>query len=120
MPVTTKNFNAGIRFVGGPWHNRIVPVRALSSIRVPICGVDVGSVDHHYTYDEHVYFLTKFLSDRNAVYWQYVYQPLAEPLRRGENKWISTEFFPNANWYDWPLVFEHRLDDLIARWGRVR
>ncbi len=70
-----KHFDNGVRFVGGPWHNRIVPVRADVEIRVPIASCDPGSPDPSYSFELYVYRLKKVSTSAGAVFWEYVLQP---------------------------------------------
>jgi hypothetical protein len=87
-----------IRFVGGPWHNRIVPVEWLQYIRVPVAPkADLLSVKSSYSayaaadYQIHIedYALHPYVSDHGTRFWQYIHTSL-----RPDNRRCFDETFP--------------------------
>ncbi len=59
-----------VRFVGGPWHNRIVPVVPLSKISAGYMDIDARHLKLA------IYRLCYFESDRGTRYAQYVFEEL--------------------------------------------
>jgi hypothetical protein len=63
-----KPGEAGIRFVGGPWHNRIVPVKLVQNQTM----LHVREFDSvHATC--HTYHLYEFFTEHRTVYWQFIH-----------------------------------------------
>lgn len=70
---------ASVRFVGGPWHNRIVPVGLLDVIRIVSEQPDLFATIYrqpvNYLRTEN-YFLRKYVSDHGTAFLQYVHESL--------------------------------------------
>ena len=70
------------RFVGGPWHNRVVEVRSLNAIEVPSPVRDTSVFDacpHPYSvtaYKSEAYLLCRFVSEGGSPFCQYIHQSL--------------------------------------------
>lgn len=72
-----RHFMAGIRFVGGTWHNRIVAVRALPTLLITTDApteIFVGSGKIPPPPKPELYFLTRFVTEYGTGYSQYVHE----------------------------------------------
>ena len=106
-----------IRFVGGPWHNRVVCVDLLSVYKVPEEMPSLVALvgNRHVPRLErktHDYVLLEFRQDgadgmRNLVFKQYVHSSLCQDPPR----WVSDEVgFPPL-----PKSYVDRFDRMLAR-----
>lgn len=87
--------DAKIRFVGGPWHNRIVHVQLRDRIMVhdpkPLELVEIWKLAEGPSKRDIIktecYTLHKYVSDRGARYLQYIHESLTfdNPLNFGES-----------------------------------